>query len=138
MGGGISCEWNDPYCHSKPQTGSTGDNWGGGSLWKGEGKGDQIYPFPYYYYAKFVESQGNGSGMTGNMHCHTMPIAGAVGTCGGIPSKNIPDCAQPVHGKAPEAKDQACLDSITDLALKLAKDICTIAYAKESILEIHV
>lgn len=44
--GGFTCEANDPYCTSKPQTGSGGDNWGGGSLWYGTGQGQQIYPFP--------------------------------------------------------------------------------------------
>merc|ERR1712130_616478 len=73
---------------------------GGGSLWRGSGTGDQIYPWPYYYYARFVEAHGT-DGMTDGMHCHTMPVHGAVGTCGGVPSKGIPDCEQPVSGKAP-------------------------------------
>jgi hypothetical protein len=134
--GAISCEWNDPYCTSKPQTGTTGDNWGGGSVWMGQGTGDQIYPFPYYYYARFVEANGDGTGMTGEMHCHTMPVSGKVGTCGGLPSKNIPDCDQPVNGQAP--KDQACLDSITTLAIKLAQDHCAAAYLEESVTELQV
>jgi hypothetical protein len=133
--GGLSCETNDPYCHSKPQKGVSGDNWGGGSLWHGQRNGNQIYPFPYYYYAKFVESQGDGSGMTHGMHCHTMPGHKAVGSCGGIPKKNIPDCAQPIPGKAPHPAHQACLDSITDLAVKLAKGICTAAYTDDTAIE---
>lgn len=44
--GGFTCEANDPYCTSKAQSGSSGDNWGGGSLWYGTGQGSQIYPFP--------------------------------------------------------------------------------------------
>lgn len=131
--GGTSCEWNDPYCQSKPQKGQTGDNWGGGSLWRGSGDGDQIYPFPYYYYARFVESQGDGKGMTGNMHCHTMPVSGAVGTCGGVPSESIPDCAQPGSGKAPNGETQQCLDSITDYAVKLANGICASAFLTSDI-----
>jgi len=126
--GGFSCDKNDPYCHSHPQTGQTGDNWGGGSLWRGSGRGDQIYPWPYYYYARFLESQGDSKGMTGDMHCHTMPVNHAVGTCGGIPSQNIPDCDQPVTGKAPSAQNQKCLDSITDRAIQIAKEICASAY----------
>merc|ERR1712136_228714 len=117
--GAISCEWNDSYCRSKPQSGTGGDNWGGGSLWAGQGTGDQIYPFPYYYYARFVEANGDGTGMTGEMHCHTIPV-----------------CDQPVNGQAP--KDQACLDSITTFAIKLAQDHCAAAYLEESVTELQV
>jgi len=107
--GGLSCEKEDPYCHSKPQTGISGDNWGGGSVWMGMGHDrKQIFPFPYYYYAKFVESQGDGKFMTGDMHCVTMG-----GSCGGIPAKNQPDCPQPINGKAPSDLAQACLNGIT-------------------------
>jgi len=128
--GGQSCEDDDPYCHSKSQTGHTGDNWGGGSLWRGAGVGygDQIYPFPYYYYARFVESQGDGTGMTAEMHCHTMPVSGEVGTCGGIPSEKKPDCNQPVNGEAPDDETQKCLDRITDKALELVEPFCTSAF----------
>jgi len=74
--------------------------------------------------------------MTGEMHCHTMPVSGKVGTCGGVPSKNIPDCDQPVNGQAP--KDQACLDSITTLAIKLAQGHCAAAYLEESVTALQV
>jgi hypothetical protein len=84
-----------------------------------------------------VEANGDGTGMTGDMHCQTIPVSGStVGTCGGIPSKNIPDCAQPVNGTAP--KDQACLDSITNLAIKLAQDRCAAAFADELAAELQV
>lgn len=76
--GGFTCEANDPYCTSKGQVGPGGDNWGGGSLWKGTGEGSQIYPFPMYYYARFVESQGDGNGYTptsqGNMFCMSVMV----------------------------------------------------------------
>merc|ERR1739849_19819 len=101
----------------------------GGSVWRGEG-GDQIYPFPYYYYARMVESMGDPStSMTGDMHCHTMPVNHKVGTCGGVPSKGIPDCDRPVKGKAPDAKTQECLDRIADKAVELATQHCANAYA---------
>lgn len=115
--GGFSCQSDDPYCHSKGQTSVSGDNWGGGSQWKGSGGGAQIFPFPYYYYAKFVESQGDGKGTTGSMHCDTM-----AGNCGGIPSEHIADCLQPISGQAPS--DQPCLNRITELAVELATAIC--------------
>jgi len=133
--GGFSCEANDPYCKSKSQKGNGGDNWGGGSLWKGAGHGNQIYPFPYYYYARFVESQGDGKGMTGDMHCSSLPGRAGVGSCGGIPSQNKPDCAQPTNGSAPSRADQQCLDSITDKAVELAKKICSAAYTEKFVAE---
>lgn len=132
--GGFSCQSDDPYCHSKGQTGISGDNWGGGSVWAGSvSYGSQIYPYPYYYYARFLESQGDGKGMTGEIHCHSMPMPGSkVGACGGIPSKNVPDCPQPVNGKAPSADAQKCYDRITNAAIVLAEAIC-----QESILRNH-
>lgn len=121
-GGGFTCENNDPYCTSKGQVGIGGDNWGGGSEWVGTGQGGQIFPFPYYYYARFVESQGDASGLTEGMFCDT--VMSPVGQCGGVPSQNKPNCSQPKSGVAPSPTDQACLDSITDLAIKLADALC--------------
>jgi hypothetical protein len=120
--GGDTCDGNDPYCTSKAQTGPAGDNWGGGSLWVGSG-GDQIFPFPYYYYARFVESQGDGSGHTGAMFCQT--VMSPVGQCGGIASQGRPNCSQPLAGQAPAPADQACLDSIVALAVQLAQQVCS-------------
>jgi hypothetical protein len=114
--GGFTCQDNDPYCTSHPQTGISGDNWGGGSEWRGTGQGQQIYPFPFYYYAKFVESQGE-NGMTQNMHCDTLK------ECGGIPSSNLPDCKQPVNGAV--ISDLDCYNRITDFAIRLAQGICS-------------
>ena len=120
--GGFTCEANDPYCTSHPQTGIAGDDWGGGSEWVGTGQGGQIFPFPYYYYARFVESQGDGSGLTGGMFCAT--VMHPVGQCGGIAAQGRPNCSQPVSGQAPAAADQACLDGIVALAVQLAQKIC--------------
>ena len=120
--GGFTCEGNDPYCTSHPQVGMGGDNWGGGSEWIGTGQGQQIFPFPYYYYARMVESQGDGNGMTGDMFCAT--VLNPVGQCGGIPSQGKPNCTQPVAGQAPTAENQACLDSIVALAVQLAQGLC--------------
>jgi len=114
--GGTTCESNDSYCHSHSQTTVSGDNWGGGSEWKGVG-GKQIFPWPYYYYARFVESLGDGKGMTEMMHCDT-----TTGLCGAIPSQQLSDCQQPTSGEAP--KDQQCFNRITELAIKLASQIC--------------
>jgi chitinase len=125
--GGFTCEANDPYCTSKTQSGISGDNWGGGSEWVGTGQGSQIYPFPYYYYARMVESQGDGSGHTGGMFCDT--VMAPVGQCGGVAAQGKPNCSQPVSGQAPAAADQACLDSITELAIQLAGGICKAALA---------
>ena len=119
--GGFSCDAKDPYCHSKPQKGISGDNWGGGSEWSGAGAGAQIFPFPYYYYARFLESQGNGRGMTGDVHCKT---TGASAGCGGIPSRKIPDCQQPTNGKPPGDEIQQCLNGITEQAIRLAEGLC--------------
>jgi hypothetical protein len=126
--GGFTCEANDPYCTSKAQSGDGGDNWGGGSEWydNGSGEGAQIYPFPYYYYAKFIESQGDGNGNTGDMFCVT--FLSPVGKCGGIAKNNQPNCAQPINGVAPSVTDQACLNGITDYAIELAQAICKAAY----------
>lgn len=124
--GGFTCEANDPYCTSTPQPGLGGDNWGGGSLWYGTGEGGQIFPFPYYYYARMVEAMGDGAGNTGDMFCET--VMNPVGQCGGVASQNKPNCSQPVSGQAPSAADQACLDSITDLAISLAQKICSAAF----------
>lgn len=125
--GGFTCEANDPYCHSKGQVGPSGDNWGGGSLWAGTGEGGQIYPFPMYYYARFVESQGDGNGNTptpqgDSMFCAT--VIDPVGQCGGIAAQKLPNCSQPVQGVAPSADDQACFNRITDLAIVLANKLC--------------
>ena len=119
--GGFTCEANDPYCTSKTQANDNGDNWGGGSLWYGAG-GDQIYPFPYYYYARFVESQGDGAGTTGDMFCAT--VLAPVGQCGGVAAQGKPNCSQPVSGVAPTPDNQACLDSITSYAIALAQGVC--------------
>jgi hypothetical protein len=119
--GGFTCEASDPYCTSHPQVGVSGDNWGGGSEWYGVG-GDQIYPFPYYYYARFVESQGDGSGLTAGMFCAT--TIAPVGQCGGIAAQGRANCSQPVAGEAPPPGNQACFDGIVDLAVQLAQQVC--------------
>ena len=62
-------------------------------------------------------------GMTGTMHCKT---TGAGAACGGIPSQNIPDCAQPTDGQAPSEDLQSCLNRITDFAIELAQKVCNI------------
>ena len=121
--GGHTCEGNDAYCTSAAQTGVSGDNWGGGSLWVGAGTGSQIFPFPYYYYARFVESQGDGAGRTGDMFCAT--VMSPVGQCGGVAARAQPNCSQPVSGRAPSAADQACLDGIVAYAVSLAQGLCT-------------
>ena len=124
--GGFTCENNDPYCTSHVQAGISGDNWGGGSLWVGTGQGSQIYPFPYYYMARMVESQGDGSGLTQGMFCST--ILSPVGQCGGVAAQGKPNCSQPVAGQAPSEENQACLNSISDLAVQLAQKICTASW----------
>ena len=120
--GGFTCEANDPYCTSKGQVGDGGDNWGGGSLWWGTGQGNQIYPFPLYYYARFVESQGDGNGDTQGMFCAT--VVDPVGVCGGVAAQGLPNCTQPKQGVAPSGGDQACYNRITDLAITLASGLC--------------
>ena len=121
--GGNTCEANDPYCTSTPQHNANGDNWGGGSLWVGTGAGSQIYPYPMYYYARFVESQGDGSGLTAGMFCDT--VMSPVGQCGGIAAQGRANCSQPVSGQAPSPSDQACLDGIVSLAVQLAQQLCS-------------
>jgi hypothetical protein len=125
--GGFTCESNDPYCTSSTQKGDGGDNWGGGSLWDPTRQGSQIYPFPYYYYARFVESQGDDSGTTNGIFCDT--VMNPIGACGGVAAQNKPNCSQPTSGVAPSAADQACLDSITELAVQLAEGVCKAARA---------
>ena len=125
--GGFTCESNDPYCTSKGQVGISGDNWGGGSEWVGTGQGSQIFPFPHYYYARFVEAMGDGNGNTpmpqgGSMFC--MSVMDPVGQCGGVAALGAPNCSQPVQGVAPSAQNQGCLNRITDLAISLAAQLC--------------
>ena len=76
--------------------------------------------FPYYYYARFVESQGDGAGHTGDMDC--VSVAEPVGWCGGVAKQALPNCSQPKAGVAPD--DQGCFDRITDYAVLLAQQIC--------------
>lgn len=83
--------------------------------------------FPYYYYARFVESQGDGAGNTGDMFC--MTVMDPVGQCGGVASQQKPNCSQPVNGQAPSAENQACLNTIVDTAVTLAKKVCAAALA---------
>ena len=71
---------------------------------------------------RFVESQGDGNGLTGDMTCVT--VANPVGACGGIPSKGQPNCAQPVSGQAPPPSNLACLNGIIDYAIQLAQGLC--------------
>ena len=124
--GGFTCEANDPYCTSHPQSGAGGDNWGGGSLWYGTHQGNQIFPFPYYYYARMVEAMGDGAGFTptpqGDMFCDT--VMNPVGFCGGVAALGRPNCSQPVSGVAPDAGTQACFDGIVTLAISLAQGLC--------------
>jgi len=106
--GAFTCVPEDEWCHSTTQSGIDGDNWGGGSQWKGEGRGnDQIFPFPYYYYAKFLESAGN------DPKCKT---AGVDADC---------YCQQPLSGITPDATLQKCLnENIVQPAIAKATDIC--------------
>jgi hypothetical protein len=59
------------------------------------------------------------------MFCDT--VMDPVGQCGGIASQNKPNCSQPISGQAPSPENQACLNSITDLAIELAQKICSAA-----------
>lgn len=81
-----------------------------------------------YYYARYVESQGDGSGHTGDMFCDT--VMNPVGQCGGVAAQGRPNCSQPVSGVAPSPADQACLDSITELAIQLAQGVCSAAFRR--------
>ena len=97
--------------------------WGQGRAAAGD---THIFPAACsYYYARFVESQGDGSGHTGDMFCDT--VMDPVGQCGGVASQGRPNCTQPVSGVAPSVADQACLDSITQLAIQLAQGLCSAA-----------
>ena len=59
---GLQSNFIGPYTHAAAftcsggkQTRVEGDNWGGGSEWFGlGGNNNQIYPFPIYYYTRFL------------------------------------------------------------------------------------
>ena len=104
--GAFTCDPDDEYCHSSIQTGIDGDNWGGGSQWKGEiTSNKQIFPFPYYYYAKFLESAADD------------PECDTLGEC---------HCAQPLTGEKPDADLQTCLnEKIVKPAIQKAQEICS-------------
>ena len=59
---GLQSNFIGPYTHATSftcsgvkQTSVEGDNWGGGSQWFGlAGTNNQIYPFPIYYYTRFL------------------------------------------------------------------------------------
>ena len=96
-------------------------------MWAGTGQGGQIYPFPMYYYARFVESQGDGNGFTPMPHGDSMfcaTVIDPVGQCGGVAAQKLPNCSQPVNGVAPSDDDQSCFNRITDLAVSLAAKLC--------------
>jgi hypothetical protein len=61
---------NDPYAEPTTQSGPDGDNWGGGSQWyNGWHHGNkQIYPFPMYYYARFLGALNGNTGKYDSEH----------------------------------------------------------------------
>lgn len=56
------------------------------------------------------------------MFCAT--VMNPVGACGGIAAQGKPNCSQPVSGVAPSDADQACYNSIVNLAIQLAQQLC--------------
>lgn len=114
--GGVTCAPGDPYCTSSSQTSVEGDQWGGGSEWIGLGGGgnDQLFPFPWYYYGKMLETtdsnckMGSASGV-GDCYCPQL-------TSGQVPSKEIMDCYN---------------NKVVAPAVAKATQICNTAYANE-------
>lgn len=101
--GGTQYNWIGPFCHcgifhnGNPQTGFSGDQWGGGSLWVGAGHGNQAYPYPYYYYDLFNQR-----------------VLGTTVKCTGL--KN---------GQAPSSDTAACLNKMAQTAINGANKYCT-------------
>jgi len=101
--GGTQYNWIGPFCHcgifhnGNPQTGFSGDQWGGGSLWIGAGHGNQAYPFPYYYYDIFNQR-----------------VMGTTVKCSGL-----------VNGKVPDSDTAACLNKMAQTAITGATKYCS-------------
>jgi len=110
-----TCAPGDPYCISSPQSGPDGCNWGGGSNWHGRGTGHwQLFPFPWYYYGKFLETTDpkcdmGADGRLGNCYCPQL-------TPGQKPSQDLLDCYT---------------NNVVVPAVTNATQICNTAYAEE-------
>lgn len=105
--GGTQYNWIGPFCHcgifhtGKPQTGFSGDQWGGGSLWVGAGHGNQAYPYPYYYYDLFNQR-----------------VLDTTVKCTGL-----------TNGKAPSSDTTACLNKMAQTAITGANKYCSSIYS---------
>lgn len=105
--GGTQYNWIGPFCHcgifhtGKPQTGFSGDQWGGGSLWVGAGHGNQAYPYPYYYYDLFNQR-----------------VLDTTVKCTGL-----------TNGKAPSSDTAACLNKMAQTAITGANKYCSSIYS---------
>jgi len=100
--GGTQYNWIGPFCHcgifhgGNPQTGHSGDQWGGGSLWVGAGGGSQAYPFPYYYYDLFNQR-----------------VLNTTVKCTGL-----------VNGQSPSSRLTSCLNEMATTAINGANRFC--------------
>lgn len=104
--GGTQYNWIGPFCHcgifhnGNPQTGPSGDQWGGGSLWVGAGLGNQAYPYPYYYYDIFNQR--------------------ALGT--------TVKCTGLTNGQAPSNATATCLNKMAQTAIQGANKFCNAVF----------
>ena len=118
--GGFTCASTSNDCKSSLQTSTEGDNWGGGSKWIGMGTTgdyDQLFPFPYYYYGKFLQATGDS---TCNMNAK--------------PDEKNPKpcrCEQLVNGAKPSDDTLQCYNQLAADAINKATGICKAVYEKK-------
>ena len=120
VGGNTS---NNQYGNPSKQKGADGDNWGGGSEWWGrygttpDGK-SQIYPFPIYYYARFLGALNGDKGIYNSVDTNEWKVCDLthIPTNKTQPSPSAMDCInnkiiQPAVTQAVNAAN-AALDAL--------------------------
>jgi len=92
---------NNQYANPSTQTTSEGDNWGGGSEWSrgivdgkvGNQNNKQIYPFPVYYYARFLGALNGDTGEYDSTHTANWNVCPLSDLTDGVaPSANAINC----------------------------------------------
>ena len=131
--GGVTA--NNQYAQPKTQSGADGDNWGGGSMWWGRfsntpKKGSQIYPFPIYYYARFLGALYGDTGIYDSISVDNWNVCTItdIKTDGSAPTQKAIQCInekiiQPAIDKAKYATIQAVKEISEQNQNDIVKDI---------------